>query len=391
MATIQPQDSLTCVAFDKTDEPGAEDVDIGQLRKELASAKNDLASANETLSKMEDKLGPDPEDEPEEPPCCIARISIFGPSVWGGVLTILFPLAAAGYLYFLIISLIDVEDYISFLEVGVVSDLPDLQTTFTCSAPPGCRACTLPCTGGTTIVDIAAGESAVLVMPFFVIQNAYFKILDYNYELGLTSVAQRDPTKDSDDNPLDLQVAQASPWWNGVPIGHITGPTGAGEPIAVALHRTPPFGSTSSKTIVTSKTLLDGTDEVAYAPDGSDCAKAELTTCSDLMGHSVENQLLLPPIARNASQLMSAVKCYCTTVCSASFYIKTEVVEQDLGYMVLISLVFTSMYFVKDIFGQTARGFDIVHSICSLSEAGLDLFSAILEGALGIVEGASSV
>merc|ERR1711865_691915 len=101
---------------EEDDEPGAgsEQDDVAQLRK-------DLASAEEILSKLNEKLGPDAE-EPERP--FIARISVFGDTIWGGILTLLLPLAAGLYLYYLISDLLDVEDYISFLEVGPVSDLP---------------------------------------------------------------------------------------------------------------------------------------------------------------------------------------------------------------------------------------------------------------------------
>jgi len=323
---------------EEDDEPGAgsEQDDVAQLRK-------DLASAEEILSKLNEKLGPDPE-EPERP--FIARISVFGDTVWGGILTLLLPLAAGLYLYYLISDLRDVEDYISFLEVGPVSDLPDLNATFTCSAAPGCRICTLPCTGGTGMVDLAAGASAVVALPFIVIQNTWYITGTPSYSFGL---------------------AGQSEYVAGVPLGNLTGPTGGGNPIAVVIPKEPPDGSTSTKTIVTSKTLLDGTDEIALAPDGSDCTGDQLLGCSILKGGRLADQLLLPPITLSpgVGQLV-ACHAYCTTVCSASFFIKTKVVTQDLGYMVLITLAATAGAFVYELIGGFASGLDIASGLSFL-------------------------
>jgi len=328
--------------------------DAAQLRKELESAK-------EILSKLEEKLGPDPE-EAELP--CIARISVFGDTIWGGILTILLPLAGGLYLYYLISGLLDVKDYISFVEVGVVSDLPDLKSTFTCLAAPGCRMCPLPCTGGTGMVDLAAGASAVVKMPFMVIQNTWFigTAEPLGYALGLAGQSEYDA---------------------GVPLGNLTGPTGGGQPMAVVLSAKPVTtpSSTSTKTIVTSKTLLDGTDEIALAPDGSDCTGDQLAACQNLKGGTLAAQLLLPPITfsptaqptptptpsmgggTGGTGQMVQVNAYCTTVCSASFYIKTEVVTQDLGYMVLITLAATAGAMVYDFIGQFAGGLDLASGL----------------------------
>ena len=159
----------------------------------------------------------------------------------------------------------------------------------------------------------------------------------------------------------------------------------------------------STKTIVTSKTLLDGTDEIALAPDGSDYTGDHLGVWKELelKGSMLSEQVMLPPITdaptnaptaptngivpnpptdaptaptnaptdaptaptnaptngtptpatpaggtagTGGSLSDGATVAHCTTVCNASFYIKTEVATQDLGYMVINTLAATASW-----------------------------------------------
>lgn len=196
-------------------------------------------------------------------------------------------------------------------------------------------------------------------MPFFVIQNTYFVLeAGAGYYFGLADEAAFES-----EDPF--------------PLGTLTGPTGGGEPITVGFPGQVTTGSMSSKAIVTSKTLLDGTDELSFAPDSSDCTGIQLAVCSKLKGASMnDKQLLLPPMTlaptgaptRTPTEVgvpsptptptgighisLVPTECFCTVVCPASFYIKTEEVSQPVGILVIVTLIASGGGFVNDGFAQ---------------------------------------